>query len=69
VSPGARITFTWSGNNPHNVIWAAGSLANASTQSSGTHEVTMPAAAGEYVYYCSLHGGANGGMRGMVRVE
>jgi plastocyanin len=69
VSPGARITFTWSGNNPHNVIWAAGNLANASAQTSGAHEVTMPTARGEYVYYCSLHGSASGGMRGAVRVE
>lgn len=69
VQPGATVTWTWGGSQQHNVIWAAGNLTNSPTQSAGTHQVTMPSAAGELVYYCSLHGSPAGGMRGTVRIQ
>jgi plastocyanin len=69
VSPGATVTWTWAGSLDHNVIWVSGGLANSTTKASGTHQVTMPTTPGELVYYCSLHGSPNGGMRGTVRVQ
>lgn len=69
VQAGATVTWTWSGSQLHNVTWVAGNLANSPTQSSGTHQVTMPSQTGELVYYCTLHGTPTGGMRGTVRIE
>lgn len=69
VEGGATITWTWSGQNPHDVTWAEGGLDNSSTKSSGTHDVTMPSTAGDYVYYCTVHGSPSSGMRGVVRVQ
>lgn len=69
VSPGASVTWTWSGGEPHNVTWASGGLTNSTTQTSGTYSATMPTAAGELVYYCTLHGTPTSGMRGTVRIQ
>lgn len=69
VEGGAEVTWTWNGQLAHNVTWADGSLANSSTQTGGTFTLSMPTTAGDYVYYCTQHGSANAGMRGVVRVQ
>lgn len=68
VTPGTTVTWTWNGGNPHNVTWAGGTPAASATQSTGTYERTFDAA-GEYVYYCSLHGTSTTGMRGTITVD
>jgi plastocyanin len=70
VDPGAEVTWTWTGGESHNVTWvdAGAGLATSPTQSQGTHQVTMPETAGEYTYYCTLHGTPTGGMHGRVVV-
>lgn len=70
VSPGATVTFTWSGSTAHNVIWVGQSgLQNSPTQVNGTFTATMPTTTGEIVYFCNLHGTASGGMRGTIRIQ
>ena len=69
VSPGATVTFTWSGSDAHNVIWVGGGRPNSPTQTTGTFSSTMPTTAGELVYFCDLHGSSSGGMRGTIRIQ
>jgi plastocyanin len=69
VASGATVTWTWVGGNPHNVTWVSASLANSATQSAGSHSVTMPSAAGQRDYYCTIHGTPTSGMRGSVLVQ
>jgi plastocyanin len=70
VDPGAEVTWTWQGQEPHNVTWvdAGAGLMSSATQSQGTHEVTMPQSTGEFAYYCTLHGTPTSGMHGRVVV-
>jgi plastocyanin len=65
VSPGATVTFTWNEAVNHNVTFASASITNVATTNTGAHPVTMPGAAGDYTYQCTLHGG----MSGTVRVQ
>jgi len=71
VDPGTTVTWTWgnTGGVQHNVTWVGVELPNSPSQASGTHQVTMPSEAGEYDYYCTLHGTPTSGMRGTVVVE
>jgi plastocyanin len=69
VQGGATVTWTWTGNEPHNVTWAAGGLTGSPTQSGGNFQATMPQQTGQLVYYCTLHGTPTSGMRGTVLVE
>ena len=69
VSPGATVTWSWSGSNPHDVVWVGVDLPDSPLVTSGTHEVTMPQATGSYDYYCTEHGTPTSGMRGTVWVE
>jgi len=70
VSPGAEVTWTWVNTAlSHNVIWVDGALDNASTRQFGSFSLSMPSEAGEYRYYCSVHGSPTSGMRGRVIVE
>jgi plastocyanin len=71
VDPEAVVTFTWQGNDQHNVTWvdSGAGLASSPTQSEGTHEVTMPGSAGEFGYYCTIHGTPTSGMHGRVVVD
>ena len=56
VPAGATVTWTWAGNVGHNVTFASGAVAAPSaTQTTGTFQVTMPTAAGEYTYRCTIH--------------
>ena len=69
VSPGATVTWTWAGNEPHNVTWVDSDLTDSPTQTSGSYQAAMPGASGELVYYCTLHGTPTGGMRGTVQIQ
>lgn len=69
VSPGATVTFTWTGSLAHNVIWVGGGRPNSGTQTDGTYQAAMPAAATTLTYYCNLHGTPTSGMRGTIRVQ
>ena len=68
VSKGTTITFVNKGHNKHNVVWVgetfpASPLLNRSESVKETFDD-----AGDYAYYCSLHGTATTGMTGGVRV-
>ena len=58
VTPGTTVTWTWSGNNPHDVTFADGTA--SATQRAGTYQRTF-AAAGTYPYQCSVHGASMSG--------
>ena len=67
VSSGAMVTWTWAGNSSHNVTFASSQVATPSdTQATGTFQVVMPTAAGEYTYQCSIHPSQ---MNGTVTVQ
>ena len=56
------VTFTWvNATNSHNVTWDTGPgtlPANSTTQTTGTHQVTLQQ--GTYTYHCTVHTGMNG---------
>ena len=59
VSPGAMVTWTWAGSEPHDVNWTGSNtsgLANSVIQSSGAFQSTMPTTPGTYTYFCIVHG-------------
>ena len=58
VSPGATVTWTWAGGSPegHNVTFSCSEVSVPSaTQTTGTFQVDMPTAPGEYAYQCTIH--------------
>jgi plastocyanin len=61
----AKVTWTWSGNNQHNVTFDAGGP-NSVTQSTGTFSRTFMDA-GSFTYICTIHGRAV--MSGTVQVQ
>ncbi len=68
VSPGATVTWTWSGGtNGHNVTFSDNAITSSAdpNQTSGTYATAMPTTAGAYTYQCTNHAG----MDGLVRVE
>jgi len=68
VDVGATVTWEWTGGNQHNVTWVGpGAPAASATQTTGTYERTF-GAAGDYDYYCTIHGTETTGMRGTVTV-
>lgn len=67
VDAGATVDWTWVGSNPHDVTWDDADLSDSQTQTSGSHQVTMPTEPGEYSYHCKVH--VFQGMRGTVVVE
>jgi plastocyanin len=69
VSGEETLTWTWQGGNPHNVTWDDAPLADSPTQTSGSHQVTLPDQPGEYGYHCTVHGAPGQGMHGSVIVE
>ena len=62
VSPGATVTFTWEGttSEPHNINFTNPGIDDAGDRTTGTHEATMPTAAGPYDYTCTNHSGMDG---------
>lgn len=69
VSANATVTWTWVGSDFHDVVWTSAQLDDSPLQRTGVHEVTMPAAGGEYGYYCTIHGSPTSGMGGSVTVR
>lgn len=67
VGVGETVTWRWVGNNSHNVTFV-GNATPSPTQSSGTYQRSFPEP-GPYQYYCSIHGTASSGMRGVLVVE
>ena len=55
IGAGQTVTWTWNGNNPHNVTFDDGALVASTTQTGGTFTTTF-AAAGEFSYFCTVHG-------------
>lgn len=71
VSAGTKVKFKNDGHNEHNVIAANEGAFKSALQSDfqpGTTVTVTFAKAGDYPYYCSLHGTATVGMVGGVRV-
>lgn len=66
VSPGATVTWTWSGGVSHNVTFTSGEIESSATQASGTHQAAMPTTTGSYDYRCTIHPSQ---MQGSVVVE
>lgn len=66
LSVGGTVTWNWSGNVAHNISFTSGAQRppGQGSQTIGTY-VAMFAAAGQYNYNCTLHGG----MRGAIFVE
>lgn len=71
VSPGTKITFDNKGRNPHNVIPVAKgqfeTIAADELQPGDTALLQFDDA-GDYPFYCSLHGTPTAGMDGRIRV-
>lgn len=71
VSPGTKVTFDNEGRNPHNVIPVVedqfDSIPADDLQPGDARSITVDGA-GEYPYYCSLHGTPKAGMDGRIRV-
>ena len=65
VEPGQTVTWTWGGNNPHNVTFDDPTLAGSATQTQGSFQQAFPDE-GEFTYYCTVHG--RGVMSGRVVV-
>jgi plastocyanin len=64
VTVGTTVTWTWSGANPHDVLFDDGTR-SAILQRTGTYTRQF-GAAGTYNYHCSIHGL---GMSGRVTVQ
>jgi plastocyanin len=62
VLAGGTVTWTWRGNNLHNVTFPG--VPASATQTDGTYERTF-ATAGSFPYLCTVHGQA---MSGTVNV-
>ena len=67
VAPGTKVTWTWSGGNPHSVVGTFNGAAVSSPvmTGSGSFEFTF-AAAGTFNYACGIHGDS---MPGTVAVR
>lgn len=80
IKPGEEVTWVFEGAAPHNVKAVAGSFdSHPKCVASETSQCSKPGApdfkrvfpkAGEFAYYCVIHGSANGvGMAGTVTVK
>lgn len=58
VLEGGTVTWTWQGNNLHNVTFQGGQASE--TQTDGTFEREFPTA-GVFSYMCTVHGAAMSG--------
>ncbi|MGZ4675256.1 MAG: cupredoxin domain-containing protein [Acidimicrobiia bacterium] len=68
VSVGTTVTFDNTGHNRHNVISVGKGFRSSGLLDAGdTWKVTFDRA-GDFRYYCSLHGTPTGGMHGGIRV-
>ncbi len=55
VSTGQTVTWTWNGSNQHNVTFDDLSIGSSATKSSGTF-LKQFAQAGDFTYFCTVHG-------------
>jgi len=63
VAPGATVTWTFSGNDVHNITFSNQAIQGSDNQSSGQHAAVMPEVPGTYAYSCTLHAGMNGSVQ------
>ncbi|MDQ5807842.1 MAG: plastocyanin/azurin family copper-binding protein, partial [Actinomycetota bacterium] len=69
VKPGEKVTISNTGQGFHDVVWVDGAPGyGPANNTQWNHERTF-ASAGEFVFYCSVHGSETGGMRGTVYVN
>ncbi len=68
VSTGTKVTFVNQGHNRHNVIWVDDAFAPSRLLDADDSVKVTLEDAGDYAYYCSLHGTPTSGMRGGIRV-
>jgi plastocyanin len=72
VDVGESVTWEWQGSNTHNVTFVnpinGGSAPASATQATGTYSLTF-STAGDFDYYCTIHGTPTSGMRGSVAVQ
>lgn len=69
VKPGEKVTISNTGMGFHDVRWVDGAPGYTPANTTGwSHERTFTTA-GEFVFYCSVHGSPGGGMRGTVYVN
>jgi len=69
VSKGTTVTFENTGHNPHNVISVGDGFGRSKVLAPGERWKVTLEDAGDFRFYCSLHGTATSGMDGGVRVE
>lgn len=67
VPAGAKVTWSWSGKNPHSVVgtWQGNAVESPQLRGQGSFEFTFKAA-GTFAYQCGVHGAA---MTGKVTVK
>ena len=69
IQAGGTVTWQWAGSNQHNVTWVNQSgTSNSPTQTNGTYTRNF-SAAGNYDYYCNIHGTPTSNMHGTVVVQ
>lgn len=66
VRAGGTVSWTWQGNNPHNVTFNGGPA--SATQTDGSFERTF-AAAGSFPYLCTVHGQSMSGTVTVVAAD
>jgi plastocyanin len=75
IPPGGTVTFVGAGRNPHNAMasdqsWSTEDVFGTLKQLEGDEAVIDFAQPGEYGFFCTFHGNAEGeGMAGTVIVE
>jgi plastocyanin len=65
VSPGATVTWTWTGSIDHSVNFSSATITDSSIRTNGTHSTALPSTAGTYSYVCDVHAS----MTGTVQVQ
>jgi len=75
VPPGGSVNFVGAGRNPHNAVasdqsWSTEDVFGTLEQLEGDEAVVDFDQPGEYAFFCTFHGNAEGdGMAGVVIVE
>ena len=68
VDTGTTVTFVNQGHNRHNVVWVGDTFKASPLLDRGDSVKVTLKEAGDYPYYCSLHGTPTSGMTGGIRV-